>query len=595
MLPCLDKMGTLARLGPLNLVRVGLYRLALRAGIHPVQRIAAQPAEGMFFAGPQARDTPAPRADRPGPEIRYFGRSIPVSDPPDWFRGPDSLGAADANRPWWRIPDFDPAVGDIKAVWEASRFDWVLPLAQHTASGDALALARLNDWISDWARSNQPYLGTNWKCGQETSIRVMHLAAAALMMTPDGRPPLTDALRDLVRQHLQRIAPTIGYAIGQANNHGTSEGAALFIGGLWLDDAAGRVWAATGRRWLEDRARRLIQTDGTFSQYSVNYHRMMLDSYSLATVWAARCGVPALSVTSIARLRAATLWLAQMTDPDTGDAPVIGANDGAHLLRLTDANYRDFRPSVHLASLLFDGRRRYGPGPWDAQPAWLGVSSAALDAAPLASQSFNDGGFHILRAGTAVTYLRYPQFAFRPSQADALHCDLWVAGRNILRDGGSYSYNAADAVDLNCTAAHNTVQFDGRDQMPRLSRFLFGSWLRARDVALVGDGRAAAGYTDAAGVTHDRRIHLTATGLTVTDTIARFRTATLRWRLDVDDWQLDGPVLRGDGITLTITAPHADIRLTQGWESRYYLQKTRVPVLEVTTTHPGTITTKVSF
>lgn len=35
-----------------------------------------------------------------------------------------------SDRNWWEIPDFDLAVGDIKAVWEASRFDWVPALAQ---------------------------------------------------------------------------------------------------------------------------------------------------------------------------------------------------------------------------------------------------------------------------------------------------------------------------------------------------------------------------------------------------------------------------------------------------------------------------------
>ena len=75
--------------------------------------------------------------------------------------------------------------------------------------------------------------------------------------------------------HLRRIAPTIRYAIAQDNNHGTSEAAALFIGGTWLallGEPAGRRWAVRGRRWLEDRAGRLIGVDGSFSQYSLNYH-----------------------------------------------------------------------------------------------------------------------------------------------------------------------------------------------------------------------------------------------------------------------------------------------------------------------------------
>jgi len=74
----------------------------------------------------------------------------------------------------------------------------------------------------------------------------------------------------------------------------------------------------------------------------------------------------------------------------------------------------------------------------------------------------------VLRHGPAMALLRYPRFRFRPSQADALHLDFWVSGENWLRDAGSFSYNTEQRW-LNYfpgTVAHNTIQFDGRDQMP---------------------------------------------------------------------------------------------------------------------------------
>ena len=60
-----------------------------------------------------------------------------------------------------------------------------------------------------------------------------------------------------------------------------------------------------------------------------------------------------------------------------------------------------------------------------------------------------------------------------PSQADAMHVDLWVNGKNLLVDAGSYSYNTNTGLSdyFNGTASHNTVQFDDRDQMPKLGRF----------------------------------------------------------------------------------------------------------------------------
>jgi hypothetical protein len=225
--------------------------------------------------------------------------------------------------------------------------------------GDAAAHERLERWLADWCERNPPYRGPNWKCGQEASMRVMHLAMAAVMLGQvDSVAP---GLLELVRLHLQRIEPTLRYAMAQDNNHGTSEAAALFIGGSWLSRkgvAAGARWAALGRKWLENRAARLITLDGTFSQYSVTYHRVMLDTFCMVEVWRRRLALAAFSGQMAVFMQAATRWLYVMTRPENGDAPNLGANDGARLLQLTDTDYRDFRPSVQLAAALFWGQAR---------------------------------------------------------------------------------------------------------------------------------------------------------------------------------------------------------------------------------------------
>ena len=66
-----------------------------------------------------------------------------------------------------------------------------------------------------------PYLGVNWKCGQEASIRVIHLIMGPFKSLKNP----SNALIQLIITHLKRIEPTTSYAIGQSNNHGTSEGA----------------------------------------------------------------------------------------------------------------------------------------------------------------------------------------------------------------------------------------------------------------------------------------------------------------------------------------------------------------------------------
>ena len=40
-----------------------------------------------------------------------------------------------------------------------------------------------------------------------------------------------------------------------------------------------------GRKMLEEMSSALISRDGSFSQSSTNYHRLMLDTFSLAEIW----------------------------------------------------------------------------------------------------------------------------------------------------------------------------------------------------------------------------------------------------------------------------------------------------------------------
>lgn len=596
------RIATYRSLGLRNLARVGLYRLALRSGWHPVLRISADVPREPFFTGAKAAPEGASALNSwRGYGLWFSHHVVALDGPPDWHANPLREGfRAEANLPWHQIPDFDPNIGDIKAVWEASRFDWLIAMATRAAAGEDTELARLNHWLAHWSTSNPPYLGANWKCGQEASIRVMHLALTALLLGGEDHP--CDGLRNLIRLHLRRIAPTIGYAIGQANNHGTSEAAALFIGGSWLNDAEGKAWAATGRSWLEERSQSLIMPDGTFSQYSTVYHRVMLDTYSLAEVWRRRRQLPEFSAALRGRLSAATGWLAALTDLTTGDVPNLGANDGARLLPLTNTPFRDFRPALQLAAAVFCHARAVAElGPWDQPGLWLGVARASAVLPAPVSCSLDEGGLHILRRGSALAVLRYPRFQFRPSHADALHLDLWLRGKNLLRDSGTFSYADPTGADLSGTAAHNTVAFDGRDQMPRLGRFLFGHWLRAREIEPVQDSgpsvTAAAGYRDHVGAIHHRKIILREDGLTCIDRLAgRFDSATLRWRLAPGDWQLDGDCVT-DGthrLCLKADAPVV-LTLVEGRESRHYLELRSLPVLEVEVTGPCSLTTEVLF
>ncbi len=604
----LAKVRVLRALGWRSVGRVARYRLGLRLRTASVLRLSGDAPDGPIF--PPRQMPPAPA--RVPALWRHHGllfghHRIAVGDqPPDFAAHPlhgESWPGADM--PWWQLGDFGEH--DIKLVWELSRFPWLVPMAQQARAGDANAHDRLNEWLAAWIADNSPYRGPNWKCGQEASLRVLVLALASAILCQDDAP--SDALMALVRLHLARIAPTIGYALGQDNNHGTSEAAALFVGGSWLARCGvpqGKRWAALGRRWLEERALALIAQDGSFSQHSVVYHRLMIDTYAAAEWWRRKLELRPWSSPVVSRLRAAADWLYQMTDPATGDAPNLGANDGARLIMLSDADYRDFRPSVERAMVLFHGKRAYlNAATAGDELVWLGLSADGV-AAPPGSAQYDVGGYAMLRAGIARALLRYPRFRFRPSQADALHLDIWIGARNVVRDAGTYSYHARpDPVAyFGGTAGHSTIAFDERDQMPRLSRFLFGDWLqtdRLEPLRRKGDGWTfGAGYRDHLGARHFRRVTLLPGQIVIEDEVSGFeRDACLRWRLDPKQWRTlnDGNGVTDGNVTLRVVSDAVDApgTIEIGRESLYYAEQHNIPVFEVSIARAGRVLTTIEW
>ncbi|WP_051275669.1 heparinase II/III family protein [Aestuariibacter salexigens] len=576
----LDRLATYQKLGLTNILRVIGYQLRLKSKWFVRTLPITTLKQGQFFAVPESQK-PSTKQSLREHHTLFGWVKLTLTTPPDWHQSVlngQCLQQTEVH--WSAISDFENGVGDIKGVWEPSRMGWCVDMAHnYNCSGDHHWIKTINHWLNDWCLHNPANQGANWKCAQEASFRIMHLAMCAVML--EQKQP-SKVLVNFIEQHLTRIVPTLGYARAQDNNHGTSEAAALYIGASWLlrvspHNAQWRMLFKIGERYLCERAERLIADDGTFSQYSVTYHRLMLQTFCMVETWRQFLSLPILPVSLYERARVATRWLVQMVDDNSDDAPNLGTNDGAHILNLSGCDYRDFRPVVKHASALFDV---------SSQPS---------------SSLFNDGGFVTLRRHHAWAMMRAPRLRFRPGQADFLHLDLWVDGINLLRDAGTYSYNCEKKwmEYFPSVRAHNAIEFDGTDQMPRLSRFLYGQWPDDAQLSLDHlSNQASATFTDWQGHTHHRLVTLEDERLIVIDKISNVRrTAILRWRLCPDTWQQDRNTFSTDKFQIDINSAKSLTRLdlAEGAESRYYGQKSSVPVIEAQSDADNQITTIISW
>ena len=162
---------------------------------------------------------------------------------------------------------------------------------------------------------------------------------------------------NLLKMHIDRIATTTFYAKGQENNHGISEGIALYLGGKLIADHTKlkkyKLIHNKGLKLIENRIKRLILEDGTFSQYSIVYHRMVLDMFSLLELIRKKWSLLPFTDRFYENIEKATIWYESLIDPESGGAPNMGGNDGTYLFNLDDQSYQDFRPTLSLVSAAF--------------------------------------------------------------------------------------------------------------------------------------------------------------------------------------------------------------------------------------------------
>jgi hypothetical protein len=206
------------------------------------------------------------------------------------------------------------------------------------------------------------------------------------------------------------------------NTHLLGEGAALFaIGTMCPQIADASRWQKRGWKIVLQQAAAQVRPDGFHFEQSVYYHIYALDFFRFARDLAARNAipVPAPFDQTIEKMSEALSALSQ-----AGRLPNFGDDDGGRVI---------ISPARPLA-----------PSP--AQPVG-GIYSMTSNR----SQLFIDAGPHgALAAGH--------------SHADALSIQLITAGRPILIDPGTFCYVCPERDRFRGTAAHNTLQVDGRDQ-----------------------------------------------------------------------------------------------------------------------------------
>jgi hypothetical protein len=441
----------------------------------------------------------------------------------DWITNPVTKYKYDSSVHWSKIEDFSAVNGDIKYVWEKSRFSYLLTIIRNDYHNNEDSSSFVFFEIESWIKANPINQGPNWKCSQEISLRILNWCYAIHFYKKSES--LTEKLwveiQKVIYASFHHVYHHINFSrIAVRNNHAITETLFLTLSELLFHHISEtKKWSEKGRKWFEQEIEYQVYPDGTFLQFSMNYNRVLIQLFSLGFSMTEKHNKRFSSVV-YDRAGLTLNFLFQCLQNENGYLPNYGSNDGALFFPLTESDYRDYRPQLNTLHRILRGKFLFENS--EAIDDFNWVSDAVATKNNLDKlihkegiTSFKDGGYYLIREKEIFTFIRCGKHKDRPAHADNLHVDIWYRGVNYLRDSGTYKYNTSTEMSQYFTGsgAHNTVIVDNKSQMLKGSRFIWYYWSQEKEVNLIEtdtaylfEGKISAFRYLKSNATHTRRI-----------------------------------------------------------------------------------------
>ncbi|HEX6315222.1 MAG TPA: heparinase II/III family protein, partial [Gemmatimonadaceae bacterium] len=294
------------------------------------------------------------RADRlSGGSFDLLGhRNISFGNPVDWNLEP-LAGVRMPDRHWSGIDFLDPGqVGDHKVVWELSRHNALVTLAQaYWCTGETRYAEHCLVLLASWLDANPPKQGVHWSSSLELAFRSIAWLWVLALVDDVLRPELRRRVLSYVAvaaRHIERNLSTWF----SPNTHLTGEALGLFAIGTALPQCRDAAhWRRIGAGILLEWMHRHVRPDGSYVEQSTWYHRYTTDFYLHFLVLAERAGMSVRQ--DVERpLNGLLDYLMWITRPD-GTMPLIGDDDGGRLLFLDERTAHDTRTPLAIGAALF--------------------------------------------------------------------------------------------------------------------------------------------------------------------------------------------------------------------------------------------------
>ena len=459
----------------------------------------------------------------------------------------------------------------------------------YTATGEAAYLRRFAGLLRSWLDE----MGSGFITLSDAQVEAKRIESwiTALTLLRDAhRPDVVESA--LLERWLRRMGEEALYVsrnLKRQRNHRTFQLSSVFAVGVLLPELeAAAHLRDVGRGLLTENLLTDILEDGVHVEQSTHYHQLVCETAVAFVELSLANGVP-VAPELLERVHAALRFCAWAQWPD------------ARLPLVNDSDSGDLRPVLARGAALFD----------DPELRWAATLGADGRPPRAAGRDFAASGYVVLtdRRGDEAPGQHVLYDCALLGEGSHSHYDLfsftyWAAGGPLIVDPGRFTYSAApdaDGIDwrhhFKSTAAHNTVQIDGRDQTRYLSRTKHGPdvAIEHRTVALGGelDWVRARAVSEEYAPVHERLIaYPDRRYLVIVDRVdlvdGADHTCDLRFHFDdslAPSLHLSGALARADterGAVSCLVPDGGAVALEPGWVSREYGVKHPAGVLRAT-------------
>ncbi|WP_353894432.1 heparinase II/III family protein [Proteinivorax hydrogeniformans] len=495
--------------------------------------------------------------------------------PINWHLNPLTGYESRKDLKWFKLPDFDKKIGDIKVIWEASRLTHFLYFGRaYLITNDKKYYTAFSNQLEDWLKSNPYSYGSNYKCGQESTLRMINALIAYSVFREFGLITKKDKkhICEIVEGSYKKVLSNFFYAHKCIkNNHTFTEILGMIIG-AWCSEDNARIRKAY--KLMDQEIVNQFFPDGGFNQYSFNYHRFTLQILEALFKISEKTGI---QITETERIKKSILLLYHV-QAENGDVPNYGSNDGALIFPLSTCGYRDFRPVLNTMYGLISGKKLYEKGPYDEELLWFfGSADLPVEKITPKSIAFDYTGFYVLRHEKGFLMTCLQDYGSRPAHMDQLHIDLWHKGINILCDSGTYSYASELGKELSSTIGHNTVKIPSIEQMNKRGAFLVTDWTK-REQFTHSEFEFKGKVSSQNGYSHSRKVIRLQNGYLIKDKVtgeSEVCEFVFNTPCDVRVNENGFILLRNNHKIASIDI-EGDIDITESFRSLYYMRKEKI-------------------